>query len=120
MPIERRLIRRELPRKGFLLVEKTKHEYFYHLVDGRRTGMCVVVSRGTAYRTIDDSLLSSMKLQLKLDYTRQVRDLFECLMSGDEYTAHLKTKGVRMEVPSPTSEPARRPGARRRRRKRGS
>lgn len=104
MPVERKTIEKSLPKKGFVSVDQSKHQYFHHEVDGKRTGMYTFVSRGTAYKTIDDSLLSSMKQQLGLDSSRQVRDLLECPMSGDKYNEHLRGKGLIKDTPVATAQ----------------
>ncbi len=100
MPIERKTIERSLPQKGFVTAERKKHRYFHHEVGGKRTGMYTFLSRGTAYRTIDDSLLGSMKQQLGLDSARQVHDLLKCPMSGDQYNSHLCAKGLIKDTPT--------------------
>jgi hypothetical protein len=107
MSIERKLIEKQLLKKGFVPVERGKHRYFHHVLNGQRTGLHTFVSRGTAYRTIDDSLFSSMKLQLGLDNSRQVRDLLECPMSGDQYVAHLRSKGLIAGTPPAPPRPTR-------------
>jgi hypothetical protein len=94
MPIERTKIEKSLSKKGFVPAERAKHRYFHHEVNGKRTGFSTFVSRGTGYKTIDDSLLRSMKQQLGLDSTKQVRDLFECPMTGEAYAQALRGKGL--------------------------
>ena len=105
MPIERKTVERSLRQKGFVAAEHSKHRYFHHMVGGKQTGMWTFVSRGTTYRTIGDSLLGSMKRQLGLDSTRQVHDLLECPMSGDQYNSHLFVKGLIKNTPTGLPKP---------------
>ena len=93
MPVELKQIEKSLPKKGFVMVEQAKHRYFHHAVDGKRTGISTYVSRGSGYRTIDDTLIRSMKQQLRLDSSAQARNLFQCPMSGEEYNEILRGKG---------------------------
>jgi hypothetical protein len=93
MPVDRRMIEKSLPKKGFVEDEQAKHRYFHHEIDGKRTGFYTFVSRGSGYKTIDDSLFKCMKQQLGLDSSGQVRDLLQCPISGAEYVRLLKAKG---------------------------
>ena len=93
MPVERKKIEKSLPRKGFVR-QDGDHRYFHHEYHGRRTGLCTYTSHGSGYKTYDDSLLKPMKQQLRLDTLQQVRDLFQCPMSGEEYAAILHRKGL--------------------------
>ncbi|MDP2682274.1 MAG: hypothetical protein Q8P28_05640 [Deltaproteobacteria bacterium] len=93
MPIERKLIEASLRKKGFIQ-EGGDHKYFYHEVNGKRTGAYAFVSRGSGYKTYDDNLLSAIKKELRLDTLRETRDLLQCPMSGDEYNSVLREKGI--------------------------
>ena len=117
MQIDRRQIESSLPRKGFTK-EDTHHRYFYHEYDGKRTGIYTYTSHGSSFKTYGDPLLRSMKGQLRLDTVSQLSDLLLCPMSGDDYSEHLKSKGLLTEAPATTSEEKRQPKRRTRRRKR--
>lgn len=93
MPIDRRLIESNLVKKGFV-EEDSSHKYFYHEYNGKRTGMYTYTSHGSNYKIYDDSLIKMMKMQLKLDTTKQVKDLFLCPMSGEEYNKILAQKNL--------------------------
>lgn len=86
MQVPRRKIESNLPSKGFV-EEDTHHKYFYHEYEGRRTGAYTYISRGSKYKTYGKELLNSMKKQLKLDTIKQVKDLFCCPMSAEEYNS---------------------------------
>ncbi len=91
MPLNRRDIVKVLPKKGFTK-ELGHHIYFHHRFGGKETGIFTKVSHSG--KEISDGLITPMRKQLKLDTNRQVRDLIECLMSGDDYTTFLKDKGI--------------------------
>lgn len=93
MPIERKQIEASLRKKGFVQ-EGGDHRYFYHEVDGRRTGAYAFTSRGTGHKTYTDNLLGAMKKELRLNLLNQVKRLLECPMGGEEYNEILKQKGV--------------------------
>ncbi len=93
MQIDRKLIESSLRKKGFI-EEKGPHKYFYHEVEGKRTGAYAYTSRGSGYKTYGDSLLKAMKIELRLDSLNQVKRLLECPMDGDEYNIILKNKGI--------------------------
>jgi len=93
VPIARKQIETSLRKKGFVQ-EGGDHRYFYHEVDGRRTGAYAFTSRGTGHRVYDENLLVAMKRELRLNTLNQVKRLLECPMNGDEYNDVLRQKGV--------------------------
>lgn len=93
MQIDRRHIEASLRKKGFVQ-EGGDHKYFYHEVNGKRTGAYAYTSRGSGYKTYDENLLTVMKKELRLDSLNQVKRLLECPMDSDEYNAILKQKGI--------------------------
>jgi hypothetical protein len=93
MQVDRRVIESSLPSKGFVR-EDDDHRYFYHEYEGQRTGAYTYTSHGSKYKTYDVGLLGMMKRQLRLDSIRQVVDLFECPISGDDFNQILKEKGL--------------------------
>ncbi len=93
MQIDRKTIESSLRTKGFV-EEGGDHKYFYHEVDGKRTGAYTYTSRGSVYKTYGDTLLKRMKIQLRLDSLTQVKRLLECSMDGDEYNSILREKSI--------------------------
>ena len=91
MPLNRRDIIKVLPKKGFTK-EVRHHIYFHHRIGGKETGLFTKVSHSG--KEISDSLITPIRKQLKLDTNRQVRDLKECPMSGDDYIKILEDKGI--------------------------
>ena len=91
MQIDRNEIESSLVAKGFVR-EDSHHRYFYHEIEGKRTGISTHTSHGSHYKTCRDNLLKQMKRQLWLDTLTQVVDLFKCPMSGKNYNDILKGK----------------------------
>lgn len=92
MSIKKRIIEKALREKGFC-VEETHHRYFHHTVDGKKSGVSTNMSHGSD-DDIGDNLVNMMKRQLRLQTTKQARDLFQCPMSGEEYIELLRKQGV--------------------------
>lgn len=85
MKVERTAIIKNLPKKGFRKEQSGHHIYFHHEYRGMKTGAYTYVSRSTKHKDVSGSLLPSMKKQLRLQTTRDVVDLVNCPMSGEEY-----------------------------------
>lgn len=94
MKVDRRDLERNLPRKGFRKDDSGDHVFFYHEYEGRQTGPWTKVSHTQKMRDITGDLLNAVKRQLRLDTNRQVKDLCECPIDGDEYNRILIAKGV--------------------------
>ena len=77
-----------------LVPAKQSHKYFYHEYNGQRTGAYAYTSRGTSYKTYGDELLKRMKVELRLETLKEVRDLLLCPMDADAYNNKLIEKGV--------------------------
>jgi len=93
--VPRDTIESTLPKKGFVLdPAKPSHKYFYHEYNGKRTGAYAYTSRGTSYKTYGDELLKRMKVELRLETLKEVRDLLLCPMDADAYNNKLIEKGV--------------------------
>ncbi len=93
MQIDRSEIESSLVTKGFKR-EDSHHCYFYHEVEGKRTGIFTHTSHGSHFKTYGDNLLKQMKRQLRLDTLNQVVDLYKCPMSGKDYNNILKKKDL--------------------------
>ena len=93
MQIDRTEIESSLTAKGFIK-EDTHHRYFYHEVEGKRSGIFTYTSHGSHYKTIGGNLLKQMKKQLRLDTLSQVSDLFKCPMTGSDYNEFLREKSL--------------------------
>lgn len=90
--LQRSEVEAALAAKGFVLDERAHRFYRLH-VDGRYTGIQTMVSTGTKYRTLGDSLVSQMARQVQLT-ARQFRELIECTLSAGGYLEILRSKGI--------------------------
>lgn len=93
MAVDKRIIEKNLLKKGFEK-EESHHTYFYYKPEGKYTGISTYISHGSHYKTYPDGLINQMKKQLKLDSKHQTEDLFNCPLSKDEYFSILKGKGL--------------------------
>ncbi|HEX4338512.1 MAG TPA: hypothetical protein VH062_21555 [Polyangiaceae bacterium] len=91
MPLERSDIEASLKRKGFV-EEDRRHRFSTLVVGGQKAGITTMTSKGTGYRTLDDSLVGQMAKQLKLT-KKQFVELVNCTMTFDEYVALLNEAG---------------------------
>jgi hypothetical protein len=93
MPRKKRDIENALEHKGFRR-ENTSHHTYFKFYDGEKnTGVCTYTSRGTKHKEYDDSLLTQMVKQLKLDNRKQLLELIDCPMDENSYREILKNKG---------------------------
>jgi hypothetical protein len=93
--VPRDTIESTLPQKGFVLDgTKQSHRYFYHEYNGKRTGAYAFTSRGSNYKTYGDELLKRLKVQLRLETLKDVRDLLLCPMDAEAYNNKLIEKHV--------------------------
>ncbi len=96
MQVARKKIESNLPKKGFIIDpdNSSHHKYFHHIYKGRRTGIYTYTSRGSNYKTYGKELLGKMKLQLRLNRTRDVVDFVECTLEENDYNIILDKKGL--------------------------
>lgn len=98
MPLEKREIIAALKRKGFAADDSHRnHIYLHYKIGNKYTSVKTFVSRGSGYKTIDDSLLGAMKKQLKLDSLSDLRNLVKCPMSENDYQLILRGKGIALD-----------------------
>jgi hypothetical protein len=93
MKLNRRSLEANLPKKGFRRDSSGHHIYFHHECQGRETGAYTKVSHSKKMKEISGGLLTAVKGQLKLQSNKQVHDLVECPMSGEEYIKILFDEG---------------------------
>ncbi len=94
MQIEKRLIKSNLQKKGFVVRQTSHHLYFDYTYQGKGRGVSTHISRGSKPKVCNDYLISKMKTQLKLDTSKQVKDLCECPMTADEYKQILDNQNL--------------------------
>jgi hypothetical protein len=94
MVISRKLMEKNLPKKGFIYeYHGCDHIFFRHSVDGKYTGIFTKMSHSQKLKDISGDLLTLMRKQLALDSNRQVFDLITCPIGGQEYNQILRNKG---------------------------
>jgi len=96
--IKRDVIKQSLKTKGFQQAKTGKsddHEwYIFSYNDKKYPQVCVMISRGSGYKTYGDSLIRRMKRGLQLDQHQQVFDLLTCPMTANQYVTVLIQKKI--------------------------
>jgi hypothetical protein len=87
-----REIESSLTGKGFKLNFGSKHKMLTLYVDNKKTSVFTFLSHGM--KTYDDSLLSKMKKQLKLEKKDELCDLIDCPMTKEKYIDLLVSRGI--------------------------
>lgn len=86
-------LQRVLLAKGFALYpEKEHHQFYYLVVDGKKTTIKTYLSHGL--KEYGDPLMQLIKKQLKFGQTRQAEDFFDCPLTGADYAALLREAGI--------------------------
>ncbi|MCD6117928.1 hypothetical protein J7K93_13005 [bacterium] len=93
MPIPKRIIEKNLRKKGFVQ-DNNDHRYFYHEINGKRTGAYAFTSHGSKYKEYDIRLINVLKKELKLNTLKETEDLLKCPMDRTRYEKILKNKGI--------------------------
>jgi len=91
---ERASVIKNLPKKGFKMVEDSKHIVFFHEYQGKETGVKTYVSHSPKAKVISGDLVTHMRKQLRLESSRDVVNLVECPMTAEGYRSHLRSKGL--------------------------
>lgn len=84
MTRERKEIGAALQRKGFVHDDGDHHYYIYHNLAGRKTIRKTMMSRGSSYRTVGDSLLGQMARQVGLTKPKFL-ELIDCTLDQSGY-----------------------------------
>lgn len=92
MNLERSVVQKNLPKKGFVEKDDRKHIFYHFHYDGKKTHIRTQVSHGSKYKILGDDLVSKMAGQCKLT-TKNFRGLAECTVSFDQYVELLKEAG---------------------------
>jgi len=98
MPVRKpQEIESSLSRKGFRREKGGRHPLYRLWVDGKKTGINTPVSGKEEY---SGDLLKFMRMELRLDTTKELLALIDCPMSGPDYLQRLRGKGLRLGLPS--------------------
>ncbi len=84
-----------LLKKGFRREEsrrkKRDHEFYFYYHEGTKTNCWTKFS--SSHTDLSNSLFTSMALELQLDKTQQVKNLFECPLDEEGLKEILRAKG---------------------------
>lgn len=115
MPFKFGDVRRNLPPKGFAVEDSKHHVYFHFLRNGKKTRYYTYISHGKPDEDVGDGVVRSMKMQLGLSTAKQVRELIECTMSGEQYLeALIQSRGLPKEEQPSLAAAEKKPGKRKR------
>ena len=81
-----------LARKGFVLNAQGDHRYLTLVVEGRRTTVRTRLSHGR--KDYGDDLLSAVQSQLRLAQKRELLELIDCSLTGEDYVGLLRQQGI--------------------------
>lgn len=91
-PLLRRLIQQSLRHKGF----KQEGDIWYLWYKEKKTHIRIKLSSGQKYSEYRDGALKKKIQPLRLQNLKQVKDLFICPMSGEEYIELLLFKSIKL------------------------
>lgn len=92
MSRERKIVERSLQKKGFIS-RGGDHRFYFFEYRNLTTAVFTKVSRGTKYKTLNDTLIGEMARQLKLT-KKQFLQLVDCPMDKKQYVEHLKQRNI--------------------------
>lgn len=86
-----------LQHKGFehIPTGRQPHEKLRLIVNGKRTGISIPISRGSKIKEYGGDLINIIKRELRLETNKQVVDLVECPLSFQDYINILIRDGIR-------------------------
>lgn len=85
-------IEKALQKKGFK-EEERDHRYYILYSGTKKTAVFTKISYGNKYKVYGKELLSKMSRQLKLS-NKELLELIDCDISGDEYLKILKNRNI--------------------------
>jgi hypothetical protein len=91
MPAERRAVDQTLTRRTklrYVREDKRDHDVYALVLSGYQFGW-TKISRGTSYRTLDDSILAKIARQVNLQLN-ELKAAIACTVNWPEYAAILK------------------------------
>ncbi|GAB1352748.1 MAG TPA: hypothetical protein PLK58_11620 [Candidatus Rifleibacterium sp.] len=94
MQIDKDQIVKSLLKKGFAEETCKHHRQFFHIFEGRETGVRTYISHTPSLKVYGDSLLAKMKHQLRLNSKEDLGDFLNCPMSREQYVEKLISYGV--------------------------
>lgn len=86
---------RVLKKKGFTVLSKSEHKFFYlRDMDGKQTLIRTRRSTHGNQKDISDDILSAIYKQLHFDSMADFKKFYDCTISHQEYVSSLKMKGI--------------------------
>lgn len=86
-----KVIAKSLSKKGFQAQDGAKHCLYFLVVDGKKTAIKTLLSRGG--KDYSDSLLGQMAKQLRVT-KKELIGLIDCHISGDDYVERLRASDI--------------------------
>jgi hypothetical protein len=83
--VPRDTAQRSLGQKGFRVDPSKDHIFFFHVVDGKETGIKTKISHTKSFKEITGDILGMITKQLKLDTSQQTFEFLDCKMSATQY-----------------------------------
>lgn len=81
-----------LKKKGFELhPEKDDHNFYFLIVDGKKTSVNTFFSHGKS--EYGDSLMLKIKRQLRFQNAKTAEDFFDCPLTKEKYIELLREQG---------------------------
>ncbi|BAD84560.1 hypothetical protein TK0371 [Thermococcus kodakarensis KOD1] len=87
-------VQRALEKKGFQKKEGGRHTKYILYVEGKKTRVITVFSRGRDKKELGNDLLRRIKKQLHLEEDDMFQDFVECPLTYEDYLSVLRQKGV--------------------------
>ncbi|WP_054839707.1 type II toxin-antitoxin system HicA family toxin [Thermococcus sp. JCM 11816] len=86
-------VQRALEKKGFQKKEGGRHTKYILYVEGKKTRVITVFSRGRDKKELGNDLLRRIKKQLHLEEDDMFQDFVECPLTYEDYLSVLRQKG---------------------------
>ena len=94
MPLQTRVVKSGLLRKGFEEQEGKHKTLRYITTDGTPTSVVTHLSHGSSGKEIQDWVISKMAGQCRVS-TRQFKQLVDCTLSSEDYEALLPVEATK-------------------------
>ncbi len=85
-------ITKALKKKGFKEEQGKNHTKYFLYVNGKKTRIMTVFSRGSNKKELTDDLLKRIRKQLKFDDEKLFKDFIKCPMGYWDYVEMLRQK----------------------------
>lgn len=93
--MDKKKLESALKRKGFSEDTDSDHRWYHFHYKGRDTGIKTKTSHGSSkYKVLSAPLQKKVKDQLKLDTSKQLKDLIDCPFTEKDYINHLIQKNL--------------------------